>query len=58
MYRKRYKKEFDQELPDCQFKGNKSKIKNLIRKVYICADGIECNHEHKKNPRRRGVLFD
>ena len=30
---------FGQELPDCQFKGNKSKIMNLIRKVKIDADG-------------------
>ena len=33
-----YKEEFDQEL-DCQFKGNKSKIQNLIRKVKIDLDG-------------------
>ena len=36
-YRIRYKEEFGQELPDCQFKGNKSKIQNLIRKVHISA---------------------
>ena len=36
---RRYKRDFDQELPDCQFKGNKSKIQNLIRKVHIDADG-------------------
>ena len=38
-YCKRYKRGFGQELPDCQFKGNKSKIQNLIRKVIINADG-------------------
>ena len=38
-YCRRYKGMFDQELPDCQFKGNKSKIQSLIRKVQICADG-------------------
>ena len=40
-YCQEYKKEFGQELPDCQFKGNKSKIQNLIRKVHIDADGVE-----------------
>ena len=35
----RYKGSFGQELPDCQFKGNKSKIQELIRKVHINADG-------------------
>ena len=34
-----YKEEFDQEL-DCQFKGNKSKIQGLIRKVRIDADAF------------------
>ena len=35
----RYKGRFGQELPDCQFKGNKSKIQELIQKVHINADG-------------------
>ena len=30
-----YKAEFGQKLPDCEFKGNKSKIQKLIRKVHI-----------------------
>ena len=30
---------FGQELPDCQFNGNKAKIQSLIRKVKIDADG-------------------
>ena len=30
-----YEEEFSQELADCQFKGNKSKIQKLIRKVHI-----------------------
>ena len=38
-YCKGYKRDFGQELPDCQFKGNKSKIKSLIRKVHIDTDG-------------------
>ena len=38
-YCEEYKRWFDQELPDCQFKGNKSKIQSLIRKVKIDADG-------------------
>ena len=38
-YCKEYKKDFGQELPACQFKGNKSKIQNLIRKVHVDANG-------------------
>ena len=34
-YCQRYKDKFGQELPDCQFKGNKSKIQDLIRKVHV-----------------------
>ena len=30
---------FQQKLPNCQFKGNKSKIQGLIRKVHIDSDG-------------------
>ena len=40
-YCQKYKRDFGQELPDCQFKGNKSKIQSLIRKVHVDADGIE-----------------
>ena len=35
----RYERKFGQELPDCKFKGNKSKIQNLLRKVHIHEDG-------------------
>ena len=35
----KYERKFGQELPDCQFKGNISKIQNLLRKVRIDADG-------------------
>ena len=38
-YCQRYKEDFGQELPDCQFKGNKSKLQDLIRKVHIDSDG-------------------
>ena len=38
-YCKDYKDKFGQELPDCQFKGNKYKIQGLLRKVHIDADG-------------------
>ena len=51
-YCQRYKKRYGQELPDCQFKGNKykklgngwvmvgnEKIQKLIRKVHIDEDG-------------------
>ena len=30
-YCRNYKKDFGHELPDCQFKGNKSKIQNLLK---------------------------
>ena len=39
-YHKKYKTRFDQELPDCEYKGNKSKIQKLLRKVEIDANGI------------------
>ena len=35
-----YKNRFKQELPECEFKGNKSKIQKLIQKVYIDKNGI------------------
>ena len=38
-YCKRYTERFGQKIPDCQFKGNKSKIQNLLRKVHIHEDG-------------------
>ena len=38
-YCRKYKRKFGQELPDCEFKGNKSKIKNLLQKIHIDADG-------------------
>ena len=37
-YYAKYKIWFGQELPDCQFKGNNSKIKNLIRRVHVDED--------------------
>ena len=38
-YCRRYKEIFGQNLPNCRFKGNKSKIQDLIRKVHIDSDG-------------------
>ena len=38
-YLQYYKGWFRQELPDCQFRGNKSKIQNLLQKVHIDTDG-------------------
>ena len=38
-YSKRYKSTFGQDLPYCQFIGNKSKIQKLMRKLHIDADG-------------------
>ena len=32
--------DFDQDLPDCEYKGNKSKIQKLIQKVQIDENGI------------------
>ena len=43
--------DFDQDLPDCEYKGNKSKIQKLIRKVQIDANGIvtEIQFDNEKN---------
>ena len=30
-----YKKDFGHELPDCQFKGNQSKIQNLLKTQFV-----------------------
>ena len=38
-YCQKYKRWFGQELPNCQFKGQKSQIQSLLRKVKIDADG-------------------
>ena len=38
-YCRDYKERFGQELPDCQFKGNLSKIQKLIKKVHVDANG-------------------
>jgi len=32
---KKYKKDFGQDLPHCEYKGNKSKIQKLIQKVHL-----------------------
>ena len=40
-YHKDYKETFDKDLEDCEYKGNPSKIQNLIRKIKIDANGIE-----------------
>ena len=34
-YCRRYTKKFGQKLPKCKFKGNKSIIQDLIRKIHI-----------------------
>ena len=38
-YGKRAQSTFGQVQPDCQFKGNKSKIKSLIKKIKVDSDG-------------------
>ena len=57
-YCKYYKREFGQELPDCEYKGNKSKIQKLIRKVHIDEDGseTEIQFDYKKNDEELNVL--
>ena len=56
-YHKNYKIRFDQELPDCEYKGNKSKIQKLLRKVQIDANGIatEIQFDNKKNDEEMNV---
>ena len=39
VYCRKYKARFGRKLPDCQFKDNKYKVQNLIRKVHINIDG-------------------
>ena len=34
-----YRHRLGQKLPDCQFKGDKSKFQSLVRKIHIDADG-------------------
>ena len=53
----RYNDWFDQELPDCQFKGNKSKIQNLIQKVHINANGsvTEVQFENKTSKETKSL---
>ena len=50
-WRKIFQEKFDQELPDCQFKGNKSKIQKLIKKVHVDANGsvTEIQFDIKEN---------
>ena len=38
-YCRKYERQFRQVLPECQFKGKKCKIQNLIRKVRIASVG-------------------
>ena len=50
-YHQYYKMDFEQNLPDCEYKGNKSKIQKLIRKVQIDENGIvtEIQFDDKTN---------
>ena len=41
--------DFDQDLPDCEYKGNKSKIQKLIRKVQIDENGTETEVQFDNN---------
>ena len=49
-YCKDYKERFGQELLECQFKGNKSKIQKLIRKVHIGENGIVTEVQFDNKP--------
>ena len=40
-YRNYYEVKFGQKLPNCQFKGNQSQIRKLIKKVHVNANGSE-----------------
>ena len=50
-YHEKYEDHFEQELPDCEYEGNRSKIQKLLRKVQIDANGIatEIQFDNKKN---------
>ena len=48
-YCKRYTYWFGKELPNCQFKSNKSQIQNLIRKVKIDANGRLIERKRNEN---------
>ena len=39
-YRNKYRNRYGQELPDCEYKGNKSKVRNLIRKVHVTNESV------------------
>ena len=58
-YHKEYESSFGQELPDCEYKGNKSKIQNLIRKIHIDANGsvTEVQFDNKKNDKEVNVVI-
>ena len=45
-----YKDTFEQKLPDCEFKGNKLKIQQLIRKVHIDENGIVTEVQFDNKP--------
>ena len=63
-YCKTYKDNFDQELPDCEFKGDKSKIQNLVKKIHIDIDGnmtevqfVNLSDEPKKAEKEKKKCF-
>ena len=51
VYYKDYAERFGQELPACEYKGNKSKIQELIQKIHIDANGsvIEAKFDIETN---------
>ena len=55
-YCQKYKDRFGEKLPECQFKDNKSKIQNLIRKVQIDADGSVTEVQFKNQKKFKQTL--
>ena len=56
-YRKQHKANSDQELPDCEYKRNKSKIQQLLQKVHIGTNGTvtEIQFDIKKNDESKSL---
>ena len=52
VYCRRYKRAFGKDLEDCEYKGNPSKIQNLLRKINIDANGIVSEVQFLKKPKK------
>ena len=47
--------DFDQDLPDCEYKGNNSKIQKLIQKVSIDENGTETEVQFENTTNNEGT---